>query len=1079
MDQSDHWHSCENVYDAAEEVGSELAHWNREMIRLNEQLSREQGKVVKERIRVATVELELNLVNQEREELNDELMKQCEENEALAASVKKLQAQLSNEQAAKEDLKGRMESLNTIVEAATASVANQDRVLQENGVRTEEMWKEKCHELAMAVAQAHERINQLEQDNKKKAGVDADEFDKERNKRGKLEQQLEAECQQNQLALSKHKEKEAALVAEFDAERQRLHDLVRQRNAVEAEQNGRLEGQREFVRELSEKIQQISQEKDKLEEAYLERIQDLSAELKAGQAAQRDLAAASLDEADAKLKEKDQHIAQLEGYLVLQRQRCDTLESDRNVTEAEKNEKLREVEYQNLAYENDLTGLRGRIAVADQALEAKKEEVLSVQRRLEEYQLRLQEERQRCSDLELNLTKCQKDREIELASLRDQNQELDALLVHARSNVRELENQLQTVNDQKAAEHRAQGEHARRLAAELDDEKELRKQIEKKIAQMQKQHEQQLCQTNVRLAAKESELASKADSVIELDGRLDAQREYMESFKSKLHEAQLQRDEALGQIARVEERLQAEIKRSAALDNILQQQREEERVVRDQYEREMACERAHREEILRTYRETTEGRIETQSRRIAELEEHIADTMERNTNLSRLLQASQMEIEDIESTHRHTIADLNSMKQVVENRLADVEKDLCTQRIECQQFQEFNERLSEDLSAARKRNDELRKEEEQTAQKNREMTAELNGILQEKHQQMRELQVHWEERDTQKDQDLKKSLLAVKELQGELNEEKQRCIEIEASHRNAQDVWNLERQRHLDQVEQLEREVQIRGEKVAILEQDNRQAREDRTGLQVHEQVLSRKVLTYENQLQRSITKAADLTTQLDEKENQLREAMRLKKLLQEAQEDKKQELAQKSLLRERIAMQSNELQQRRLEGDLELRRTRGALDESRKVLRDMNFGPRLTSDGRAPRLEAQLASEKMKVVEMTFKKENSDHKLKIMQENYERERARCTELSKQLFTDERQRLDVHEELGTVKAQLAARDSKIDTMRERMSMLTEEHITRKMDSNLQVARLQGQLEESRFLTTQFASPQKRPSLAPK
>lgn len=172
--------------------------------------------------------------------------------------------------------------------------------------------------------------------------------------------------------------------------------------------------------------------------------------------------------------------------------------------------------------------------------------------------------------------------------------------------------------------------------------------------------------------------------------------------------------------------------------------------------------------------------------------------------------------------------------------------------------------------------------------------------------------------------------------------------------------------------------------------------------------------------------------------------------------------------------MVTHELEQRHLEGDLELRRTRGALDESRKALRDMNFGPRLSvaSDPRVPRLEKQLQSEQMKSAELTVQRESRDHKLKIMADNYQRERVRCEELSKQLVSDERRRLDVHEELGTVKAQLAARDRKVDTMRERLDMIAEEFRTRKIDTNLQIARMQGQLQESRFLATKFGSPQK-------
>ena len=67
----------------------------------------------------------------------------------------------------------------------------------------------------------------------------------------------------------------------------------------------------------------------------------------------------------------------------------------------------------------------------------------------------------------------------------------------------------------------------------------------------------------------------------------------------------MQHDEALQQIARLETRLQAEIKLSAALDTAWQQQREEETVIRDHYEHEIASEHAHGEEILRTHCETT------------------------------------------------------------------------------------------------------------------------------------------------------------------------------------------------------------------------------------------------------------------------------------------------------------------------------------------------------------------------------------------------------------------------------------------------------------------------------------------
>lgn len=336
------------------------------------------------------------------------------------------------------------------------------------------------------------------------------------------------------------------------------------------------------------------------------------------------------------------------------------------------------------------------------------------------------------------------------------------------------------------------------------------------------------------------------------------------------------------------------------------------------------------------------------------------------------------------------------------------------------------------------------------------------------------MQERWEMRVAQTVLDLQNSLSATNALQRELAEEKQRFLDLQTSLRNMQDAWNLERQRHLDQLEQLEREVQIRGEKVSIVEQEIQKIREDRSGLQVNEQVLNRQVTSYQEQLRRSVRKAEGLTSQLDEKEDQLREALRLKRLLHEAQHDKKQASAQRQVLQERLAMVTHELEQRHLEGDLELRRTRGALDESRKALRDMNFGPRLSvaSDPRVPRLEKQLQSEQMKAAELTVQRESRDHKLKIVADNYQRERVRCEELSKQLVSDERRRLDVHEELGTVKAQLATRDRKVDTMRERMAMLAEEFMTRKIETNLQLARMQGQLQESRFLATKFGSPQK-------
>lgn len=231
--------------------------------------------------------------------------------------------------------------------------------------------------------------------------------------------------------------------------------------------------------------------------------------------------------------------------------------------------------------------------------------------------------------------------------------------------------------------------------------------------------------------------------------------------------------------------------------------------------------------------------------------------------------------------------------------------------------------------------------------------------------------------------------------------------------------------------------------------------------------------------------KVAALEREQDVQRNSMEKAQQAKVAAEDSVQNQSQAHQQ---MRERVGMASEELSTRQVEFALDKQRLSGALEESRRTLRN-SLGvqnPVAAMDSvRIAGLESTLSEERRKSIEQAVALQRAERRVSQLEDANKRSEEQRSTAVQHAREVERQQLAISEDFRKAKAQNVSLDQKISEGREQSRMAAEElHVVRN-DSKYELTRTRGALDELRYMLKKQAaarpsigSGSSRPSLTP-
>jgi len=849
-----------------------------------------------------------------------------------------------------------------------------------------------------------------------------------------------------------------------EEERQLHREALHKATSQAASLDGRLASQRDLLLETTQALMRCEKAEEQAHAELTAKILELSSEHSAARGAH----STALDQVEQEAGAREARFqAELESEEVLARRhaRAEIDAASRSTLEAEERHRrldaelaaLRddhgEVNAQHSRHQDQLRKqcqeLKQKLADTEGRCLAHEDEVDKHKKDLEE--VRLEGERARMAH-RLEVERLQQTLEAEGQSRNAQDQisqsrleEKDTLLEHRASAVERLEQELEQAK-KKIAAH------------------------EETIMKTREEGDAKAHQLGVRNADLERELRVRQDRITEVEGRLDSSRSYMEHVTETLTKTQSEKDALMEKKGSLEAQLQLESSHKEAVSVSLQRSQEdaerrckdlEERIQRDHEAHQEALEEGQRtfSEELRQSAErlsaieaellTTRQRCELLAKNKADLQQEAAEFQEKHANhqaglaehrannerLGLELEQHRQGKETAEQELARVKEDLRQGQSRIEDLLTQVKEAEELRRSTCDDFSSKVQRLDDLLSSERK----LREDTEMallTARQDADAKADSHGAERRRlEQEVRETSARLE---THRDK--------VEEMDRLLGQ-----------HREQLDVHKT-RAENVD-TQRREVEAQLRGESATMEAQLRRvEAEAQRAKAQVEDGKAE-----LAQQKAQMTAKIAALQRQLDQEASTARST-------QVAREAAEAEMLKHADTRqqfsERLGMGAEELFTRQVEFALEKQRLSGALEESRRTLRN-SLGvpnPAAAIDSvRISGMEQQLAEERRKSIEQVVALQRTERRcaqLEEAQRRGEEQRQAAVRNSREV---ERKCVGLSEDLRKATIKLGNSDQRHEEVRERAAMTAAEMQTVRYEGKYEAAKLRGALDELRYM----------------
>lgn len=854
----------------------------------------------------------------------------------------------------------------------------------------------------------------------------------------------------------------------LNEERKRAEEHLSKATRRSAELDGKLDSQRDLLREANKSLRNS--------EALVEQLRAQLAEKEAQLDAQGTTARSELEAALAKAQEdlessKARFAQELESAEVMAKNAAATEVDAANRRAAEAEEREKRLEGRLSAMQEDNTEAQ---SAHSRAMELQKTQLAELRQRLLEVEERSQGHQQEGDRLKKDLEESKNELErAQMAHKQEQErfqQTLEAKDQSTRSSERVLQSQLEEKDT--LLEHRDAS--VRNLEQDLEEARKKAAELEESVAKASEEGESKAHLAGVRNAQLEGELRRRQDRLNEVEGRLDAQRQYLEQVQSTLGQEREDKEKILQLKGSLEAQLQLESTHKEAVSESLQRAQEDsERRVKELEQRILEDRDAHRETIeevrrsmqdelklasekcgaleaeLTTARQRCELLMRTKADLQAELGEHSEKYKGLEAKISEHRAASEqlgLELEQ-ERTGRSTVEDahakLSEEKRASDARIAELEAEVRDAELRSSsQLSDFGakvQKLDELLDGERRTREEAEQNLVAIRQEHDNRARELDQDRKRTEQELTSLVDSWREKaeETQAQLSQAREQLEAQRAKGDDLEDRRR--EVEAKLRSESET--LEARLRRAESEAQRAQGAIEDSRAVLAEQQNAwQAKISAVERQLEQETTTRRsIQTAKEAAEASVLKQKDGMTQMGE----------------------------------RLSMSVEELFTRQVDFALEKNRISGALEESRRTLRNSLGVPNpvaAVDSVRISSLEVQLSEERRKNIEQVVALQRAERKctqLDEKQKSLEEQRSNAVHGQREA---ERKVATLEEDLRKASMEQTRLEAKSRELDERTKMSTAEIGTVKYSASYEVQKLRGALDELRHCLTKGPAP---------
>jgi len=843
--------------------------------------------------------------------------------------------------------------------------------------------------------------------------------------------------------------------------KKQTEDQLHRAMAQAAQLDGRLGGQRMMLDEANAALARSEEAEERLRQDLERQKEELSSH--------QDGARKDLEEAAEKASQelglhKNKYESELESEKVIMNRQAKLEVDEANRAQTEAEEKVRRLEQRVKALQDDHEEAQGHHGREKENLRNQHTELRAQHAEAEEHKENLRQEVERHKK---DIDDAKKEAERLIMSHKQEQERFQQTLeaeAQARDSADKI-NQSQLEEKDTLIEHR--NATIERHEADLGDAKKRIEELEGLVSKAKEDSDSKAHSLGVRNASLERELHNRQQRLTEVEGRLEAQRQYLEQLNETLQATQTDRETLMQAKGSLETQLKFELSHKDAVTLSLQQSEDaatqqvqelEERILRDR--------EAHREAMEDVKRQMGEDMAKT-SERLSAVEAELVTARQRCELLVRNKADLQLEVGQQREKQQAGEAELQESK---------AERERLT--LELDQARDTNANLEGELEASKQDRTEcdakikslvsqVRSIEEQHSIQRDDYSAKIMKMDELLHRERelrdtleRSLSSHKDEHETATLQlDAEKKRLE-QDLRSNCDSWMHKAGDLEVQLGNAKEqVESVRRQMEDLDARKRESETQLRGEvaaaKAKITRHEADSAKKD-SALEDGKAKLAQ-------QQAQSNVKIAGLERQLEKEFQNYKNLV----LAKEAVEKDLQSSSQgSSSNQERLAMAAEELFTRQINFALDKQRLSGALEESRRTLRNSLGVPNpiaTVDSARVQGLEQQLSELRRKSIEQVVALQRAERRCNQLEATQKRTEEQRSTAAQQSREADRKVVALNEDLRKTKAKVDSQQQDLEEGRERGAMAAAELGTQRYESKYEAAKLRGALDELRYM----------------
>jgi chromosome segregation ATPase len=556
---------------------------------------------------------------------------------------------------------------------------------------------------------------------------------------------------------------------------------------------------------------------------------------------------------------------------------------------------------------------------------------------------------------------------------------------------------------------------------------------------------------------------------------LEAQRLYLEQVNETLNQAKSEKENLMETKGSLETQLRLEASHKEAVNNSLQQQVDEAERRNKELEDRLLRDRDSHKDQIDEVRRSVSDELKQGAERLAAVEAELLTARQRCELLARnkadLLQEvaeNNSRFANVEATiseHRNKSEELGFELEQIKTGKDALDQELKTLREEKRQCEH---RIDELINEVKSGKEAAQNQEEDHKLKFQRLDDLLNQERKLREDFERSLgdARHAGEKGSQESMNLRRKLEQdLLEAKSEGESWREKAEDTIAKLQSAKEQLDAQKTR-ADEVDTQRREVesQLRGD-LATAEARLRRL----------EQEAQRATTAVEDGKAAMAEQSATMNAKISALERQVTEFTKEAKTAQAAKEAAEGKLLDQSAGSkeqfERLGMASEELMTRQVLFALEKQRLSGALEESRRTLRNSLAVPTSTTaidTVRITGLEQQLAEERRKSIEQAVALQRAERKCTQLEDANKRSEEHRSTAVANARDAERRTVSLSEELRKSQLDRTKADQQFNEVRERGAMSKAEIYTVKYNSTLDTARMRGINQELRLMMTRGA-----------